>query len=168
MRFPTLALPILLLAAVPLAAQLTPDQRAAVERKPSAAKSTAFYNAIEQRALDGDPTAWFGAAAREDLRRTDEGRRLARRLDQPQGIRLAPGAFQGAYAFTASERHDHWFAIGQRATAPAQLRRAPPVDGPRFRGRDRIHGWLDEDGGGHPRSVWDLPDRGPGAPRRHL
>lgn len=125
MRRFILAFPILLFVAAPLAAQLTPEQRAAVERKPSAAKSTAFYNAIEERALNGDATAWFGPAALEASHLTDERLWAERRRNQPQLVPLTPGAFQGSGVLSASEGHDHWFAIGQRAIAPTRLRRAP-------------------------------------------
>lgn len=120
----------LVATAFPLAAQLTPEQRAARENAPSAANSTRLSDSWERRSLDGDPTAYFGPAGRDARRQTEEQIRMERMRFQPHGLRLTAGAFTGGSRPTASDLGDHWFAIGQRSGTPRELRRVPvgPVD----------------------------------------
>ena len=118
MRRLIVAVPLLLLAR-PAVAQLTTAQRAAIERRPSAAKSTQLRNAWERRSLDGDRTAYFGQVARQDLRESNE------RLWRSRAPYTLPGVIHSPNEVAGRERGSgsHWIAIGMRSAAPTTLRR---------------------------------------------
>ena len=113
------------LAATPLAAQLTPEQRAARQQAPSAANSVRIADPWMESAFDGEPAWRF----RADHRLTGGARRDRSVAEQIRELhsrgRATGGAVPQGHVATASELHDHWFTIGQRTGTPRPLRRAP-------------------------------------------
>lgn len=130
MRRPLLVLTLLLIAR-PAAGQLTPAQRAAIESRPSAAKSTQLRDSWERRSLDGDRTAYFGAAARQERRESNEWLwRLRAPYTLPARI-YTPNEVAGRERGPGS----HWIAIGMRSGTPTTLRRP---EGQAFEARANI------------------------------
>jgi hypothetical protein len=127
MRRLTLVLPLLLFAA-PLLAQLNPQQRAEAERKAEARSpwaSTRLMHDLDERVLNGDQSAYKGLGGRDERRMTAERLRTQRFPWGADRIPVTPGMISDGYVLTSAELHDHWFAIGQRAGEPRELRRAP-------------------------------------------
>ena len=127
MRRPALVLPLLLFAA-PLLAQLNPQQRADAERKAEARSpwaSTRLMQELDDRVLAGDRSAYKGLGGRDERRQTRQRLSDQRLIWQPRGSYIPPGAAELGYTPTALDLRDHWFAIGQRAGVPRELRRAP-------------------------------------------
>ena len=125
MRRPTLVLPLLLFAA-PLLAQLNPQQRAEAERKAEARSpwaSTRLMQEWEDRALNGDPSAYGGAVAREERRRL------------VQATRSGHVVYTGSIASPNDPVPRLWMEIGMRRGTPRTLRQ---VEGQLYQARAGI------------------------------